>query len=302
MSPLLLALGTYAVTLIEMGRLLASSRRYPARALPGSGRVDAFGGAYLATTFVQLGGLPLLPVESRLFLEEPSGSGDGAAAHAQDVGALVGFETSVPVPLDRRSVAAAYLRWYGTTLGFIAVLRLLALVGVAPAAGIYALLPVPLILPSLLAAAAGWLWLGRLSRDEKAKRVVYWDYTGHFVDPALLGGARLALREKLAREVALQASALTGTSYRQGFDPDHAWRRLAATPRAPRDPVRSDDKQEARGEVAFRRAALTLSRVEWSLARGSERRTRADESAVIWANLKSAQPRLLDEVDAYSLR
>jgi hypothetical protein len=303
-SPLLLALATYAVTLIEMGRLLAAQGRGAAAkpgartAVPSCGRVDAFGGAYLATTFVQLGGLPLLPVESRLFLDEENAAPEGETQALVPAGP--GASASLPVPLDRRSVAAAYLRFYGSTLGFLGVLRLLVLVGLAPAAGVYVLLPWPLILPALGAAAAGWLWLGRLSRDEKAKRVVYWDYTGHFADPALLGTKRVSLRERLAREVAGLARALTGASYRDGYDPENAWRRLACDAGGPA--AEEGSGASPRERVAFLRAALTLARVEWSLARGGDRADRAREHARIWENLKAAQPALLAEVDAYSLR
>ncbi len=98
------------------------------------GRVDAIGGEYAQTVFVQFQFLPIIP----------KGSVWVTAHHG-----------AFAIPLHKRSIAAAYLRWWAPT---IAVLALAAPLAIA----------VPLVVA--LATASAWAWTWRSRRGALAQR------------------------------------------------------------------------------------------------------------------------------------
>ncbi|HZS35987.1 MAG TPA: hypothetical protein VFF06_04135 [Polyangia bacterium] len=229
-----------------------------------SGKVDSFAGSYVATRFFHIYYVPLIPLSSWLVLGE-----DGASTRA------------LPTTLDVRSIAAAYLRGVGSIAALVMTFQMFAFFS-SPFRSLSWENFVPeLVLPLALivAAVASWVWLGRLSRDERGKRVVYWDSVGYFVDPARLGDARHGLIEKLRKDVVARARALTSAGYREPYDPENKWRALAAKP--------------SMTDVEYLKLALTLSRLEWSFASGEHKTQLARDHQLIFENLKRADPNAL---------
>src|SRR5687768_5286170 len=149
------------------------------------GRIRQCGSSFLATKFVHIYFVPLVPIGSHLVLEE---NGDG------------GYR-GVPAPFSFKSMLAGYLRVWGP----LAVILTIALtigavedladdpVAMLIAGGFGGLVGVALLAGVVLAFAV----MGKLSRDEKQHRAVYALHTGYFVDPAEMGDARHAIRESL---------------------------------------------------------------------------------------------------------
>lgn len=98
------------------------------------GRVDAIGGEYAQTVFAQFHFLPIIP----------KGSVWVTAHHG-----------AFAIPLHKRSIAAAYLRWWAPA---VAVLALAAPIVVA----------IPLVVA--LATASAWAWTWRSRRGALAQR------------------------------------------------------------------------------------------------------------------------------------
>jgi hypothetical protein len=228
-----------------------------------SGKVDSFAGSYLATRFFHIYYVPLIPLSSWLVL-----GGDGANTRA------------LPTALDLRSIAAAYLRGVGSLVALVWSLQMLSYFSSPYHSvswdNVFEMIA-PLVL--LVGAIAGWFFLGRLSRDERSKRVVYGDSVGYFVDPARLGDARHGLIEKLRKDVYARAKAMTSAGYREPYDPENKWRALAAKP--------------SMTDVEYLKLALTLCRLEWSFASGEHKAQLARDHQLIFENLKRSSPDVL---------
>ncbi len=235
------------------------------------GRVDRFAGSHVATRFFHIYYLPLIPLASWLVLEE---QGDGR---------FIG----VQVPLQARSILSAWLRV--ASLILLAVMGVRALSFPADWARIHSLpaevgsrlglMPTFVVNVLFLGAVAAiaaysWLGLGRLTRAEKAARVVYWDFAGKFVDVALLGEGRGAVKARAGEELDRHLIKHATGGYREA--PRAKWREIATRP----------DQRD----VALLRAALTRCRIEWSETRGGARRELARDHAQILERLLAASP------------
>src|SRR5688572_15579600 len=225
------------------------------------GRVDRMGGSHVATRFFHLYYVPLIPLSSWLVLEE------------QDDDQFLGLQ----LPLQLRSIATAWLRVGSILTLLIAGWNVIERVN-SPFAG---------LADGAAWAAAGGLSvafalfaffrLGKLSRGEQAKRAVYWDYTGKFVDVALLAEGRAALKQRTSEELERLLVKHATASYREA--PQSSWREIATRP----------DQRD----VPLLRAALTRSRVEWAESSGDARRQLGTDHERIFTNLVAASPELL---------
>jgi hypothetical protein len=236
-----------------------------------SGKVDAFAGSYIATRFFHIYYVPLIPLSSWMVLGE-----DGESTRA------------ISMPLNLRSIAAGYLRGVGSIIAVVLGIQMLSFFS-SPYRWLSWENFIPeLVLPVALicAAAASWFSMGRLSRADRGKRVVYWDAVGYYVDPAQLGDARHALIEKLRKDVYGKAKQLTEVGYREAYDPESKWRALACKP--------------SMTEVEYLKQALTLCRLEWSFASGPHKAQLAKDHELIFDNLKRVYPDV-NEPDKRSL-
>jgi hypothetical protein len=225
------------------------------------GRVDRFAGSHVATRFFHLYYVPLIPLSSWLVLEE------------QADGRFLGIQTS----LQLRSVMLAWLRVASVVALAVAGFNVLTrmdgryavdgegfgwaiTVGLAIALGFFA-----------------FFRLGKLSLAAKAQRTVYYDFTGKFVDVGLLGDGRAAIKARVAEETDRHLTKHAVSGYRTAAQT--SWREIATRP-----DVR---------DVPLLRAALTRARLEWSEARGEQKRSLAQDHDKIFANLTAAAPELL---------
>jgi hypothetical protein len=236
-----------------------------------SGKVDSFAGSYVATKFFHIWYVPLIPLSSWLVLGNDSG---------------------IAIPMDWRSVLAGYARGIGSIAAFMFAFSLLrfftysaAYEGSLPAEIVVSQLLLPIAVVGTVVAA--WAVLGRLSREAKARRVVYWDSIGYFVDPARLADQRHQFIENLRKDVQSRAQSLATGGYRDAYDPNAEWRKAACRP--------------STKDVEFLKRALTLARLEWSFASGAHKRDLGREHDLIWDNIKRLDPKVL-KADAYNLK
>ena len=234
------------------------------------GRVDRFAGSHVATRFFHFYYLPLIPLSSWLVLEE------------KEQGQFIGTQ----VPLQLRSVLLAWLRVASVIAGIGAISA------VANALNPGAHWGIGELIGSIIYAAAALAFglyafarLGKLSAQEKAARVVYSDFAGRFVDVALLGDGRGAVKQRATEELDRHLVKHATASYRDA--PQTSWRQIATRP-----DVR---------DVPLLRAALTRCRVEWSEASGEDRRTLEVDHATILSNLQAAHPEIM-QLDQFELR
>lgn len=222
------------------------------------GRVDRMGGSHVATRFFHLYYVPLIPLSSWLVLEE------------KDEGQFLGLQ----VPLQLRSVAMAWMRVASILLLGVAAWNVVERIN-SPFAGLADGVAWAAIGGLAVAFALfSFFRLGELSRDEQAKRTVYWDYAGKFVDVALLDEGRGAIKQRTSEDLDRHLVKHATASYRDA--PQSSWREIATRP-------------EQR-DVPLLRAALTRSRIEWAEARGDHRRQLAADHDRIFANLVAASP------------
>lgn len=228
------------------------------------GKVHRCAGTYLATQFVHVNFLPLIPLGSHWVLQEH----------------IDGTHTSIPARFHPTSILAAYLRTWGLVgaIGCNAIVLLGLLNTRNPS--------LSLLLVSLLTITAcigvqllAWMALGRLSLDERAQRLVYSEFAGAPVDVAWLDETRDALRLTLTDTVVAHARGLMTSTYRTACDPVTQWTAIAVDPTVT--------------ERNFLAAALTLARIEWSYAQGAARKHLASTHAAIWNKLRSLDPSLL---------
>ena len=230
------------------------------------GRIDRFGGSHVATRFFHIYYVPLIPLSSWLVLEE------------QAEGGFLGSR----VPLQLRSVLLTWTRVASVLAALGAMGSVLAMRAATPSAlfgtGLY-------VAAAMALVVYAWGRLGTLSRDEKAARAVYADFSGRFVDVGLLGDDRsMVLRrasEELDRHVGKHATA----SYREA--PQAGWREIATRP-----DVR---------DVPLLRAALTRCRIEQSYATGPAHTELERDHAKIFANLVAADP-TARSIEQYELK
>jgi hypothetical protein len=229
------------------------------------GRLHRCGTTSVATLFFHVWRVPLVPLRSYLVLEEHP---DGA------------FE-AIPQPLRATSVLAGYART-GTIASWVAMVAALLLSSGASDPSLAATglsLGVAALAASSIVVAA-WILMGQVPVDERAWQLAYADVVAHPVDVALLPEERRQeLRVGLQRALAEHARmrALGGTPYR---DAAMDWPRIALHP----------DERDAR----VLGAALTLARVEWSLAPRERKLQFARTHAAVWTRLRVLAPWLLE--------
>lgn len=233
------------------------------------GRIDECGGSYLGTCFVHLWFMPVVPTGSQLVVSHADGSSQ-----------------AIPVPLSWRSVMAAYMRMWGIVLMLCCLLALaVGLFGLVTMtadraehfqlgdlfgvlfAGFFALV-------SMAAVVWSWGFMGKLSTEQKHQRSTYAQYTGIAADPADLEGARYAIRERLLNAIVDGARGLASTGYRVPADPVTQWGNIAL------DPTVEDPELVG--------AALTLARIEWSLAQGAARDELDRTHRALWHRIRAS--------------
>jgi hypothetical protein len=190
------------------------------------GRVEVIGETFVVTQFQCLNLLPFFPQETHLVL-----------ARAPN-----GECTSVRIPLRFASVLAGYIRPWG-------VMGVLASAFVVLAADDLGerVRAITFLALSVLVCAVGWLFVGRLSGADRARRELYRSVTEVPVDPALLPDeTRRALSERLHADLGARATSLARAGYREA--PAAAWQDVAL------DPAVTD--------VEFLRGAAVLARLE----------------------------------------
>jgi hypothetical protein len=238
------------------------------------GRVHRFAGSHIATRFFHIYWLPLIPLSSWLVLEE----------HEE------GRFTGLQIPMSLRSVALAWLR-IGALLALAAMsVRMLSLpadldairtlpASVVSESHLISTLIVNVLFTLGVAYTTFYAWrrLGRLSVADKAERVVYSEFTGRFVDVALLGDQRDVIKRRVSEELERHLVKHATAGYREA--PQSSWTEIASRP----------DQRD----VPLLRAALTRARLEWSVARGNERASLERVHAQIFRNLTAASPDLL---------
>jgi hypothetical protein len=223
------------------------------------GTIERCGPTRIATRFAHVQFLPLFPLESHLIVD-----GEGAAGR------------SVPIALNGRSVAAAYLRTWGLIAAVV-----FALVGfnhVSTAlhgAAKTVMLAVGLVAWALFVGLS--FGLGALSPEEQAMRRVYATFAGVPADVALLPAGSLV--DALSAEVHDAARSLAGIGYRTAKDPVQEWDTILL------DPTMRDPR--------VLRAAVTLARLEWAGARGARRAALAKSHAALWNKLTDVDPSVM---------
>ena len=222
------------------------------------GKVKAAGRSFLATRFVHIWYIPLVPVGTQLVLEDNGGSYKGMAA-----------------PFSITSMLAAYLRVWGP----IAVIASVAIgasslddfsddgFAMAVIGGFTALVTLALLVATILA----WVVLGKLSQEEKKQRAVYALHLGYHVDPADMGDARQSFRDTLLNRIAERARGMAAMGYRMNADPMVAWPHVAL------DPTHSDD--------ALITAAFTLARLDASLSQGQHKMQMEQVHGQLWQRI-----------------
>lgn len=207
------------------------------------GRVRECGRSFVGTQFVHIYWIPLIPIGTRLVLEEVGG---------QYRTLNTGFSFT--------SMMAGYLRIWGP-LALIGALCI-GIGGVQDLAEdremtgalVLGAFTAFVSLALLAGTVYSWAFFGKLSDEAKRKHSVYALHTGYHVDPADMGDARQNLRHSMMNIIAERAHGLASMGYRGPGDPSTAWAHYAL------DPTHNDEQLIT--------AAFTLSRIEHSLAAG----------------------------------
>ncbi len=234
------------------------------------GRIRQCGSSFLATKFVHIYFVPLIPIGSHLVFEE---NGDGSYR-------------GVAAPFSFKSVMAGYLRvWGPLAIILTGVLTAGAVddlsddpLAMLIAGGFGGLVGLALLAGVILAYAV----MGKLSTTEKQQRAVYALHSGYYVDPAELGDARHSLREDLIEKIRARARGLSAMGYRVSADPAQAWPHIAM------DPTQNDE--------AFITAAFTLARLDGSLAQGPYKTHMEQVHAHLWQRISRSNAPYLHAV------
>jgi hypothetical protein len=220
------------------------------------GRVGVSGETFVLTEFVHLWFLPLFPTGSHLVLSRDA----------------TGLCQNLPIPLSGVSVLAAYLRCWGVAALFASLVSVVASLDDGAEATVPRVAAAALSLAVVVFAFKG---LGRLSPDELERRRAYARFAGIPVDVALLGAQADAIAASLRSSVPLQARGLMSGSYRSSRDPATQWAEIAL------DPTVVDR--------AFLEGCLTLTRIEWSRAKGAERVELAKRHEELWERIATME-------------
>jgi hypothetical protein len=231
------------------------------------GRIDDCNGTYIATRFAHIYYLPLIPLGSQLIL-----------GHDDEDDSFHG----VSISLSLRSMFAGYLRVWGV-FGFIGSLiaLVLSIRGAMNANDatddIVNLIEAGFIFVIAI-AMMGFAWgvLGRLSSEEKRKRVVYKHFTGISADPAQLKDARTPIRESLFQKIGERAQGLAQTGYRMQVNPMTHWMQIALDPNVQ--------------DADFIGAAFTLARLETSFLAGPPKAQMEMTHHALWTRVLQVAP------------
>lgn len=148
------------------------------------GRVERCGSAWVGTDFVVFNFLPLVPLRSWVH------GGDG---------------TRRPIPLNGVSILAAYTRAYGLAAAALAVWL-----------GRHSALALVLAGAAMVVALVAFVALGRLSRDERARRFMTAEIVGAPVALRHVAEELLPLRAELEQRVTSAVAELGAAGYRDG--------------------------------------------------------------------------------------
>jgi hypothetical protein len=230
------------------------------------GTIDRCRATYVATRFVHIWFVPIIPIGSHLVVA--------------NVGSRI---QSLPLGMHGRSVLAGYGRAWGLVVGALCAFAAVGNLGSGNvAAGL------GLLVLALAAGAVGLtslLVLGKLSPAEQAQRLAYAQHAGYPLDVALLPfDARASMRNRLFAAVVDLAPRMVSTGYRGGFDPTTQWTLAALEP----DVV----------DPQFLVLALTLARLEWAAATGAARAQLDHAHGAILKKLMAVDPRLLQAVQS----
>jgi hypothetical protein len=232
------------------------------------GRIDRCGPTFLGTRFFHIWYVPLIPVGTHLVFNEEDD----------------GFR-GLPTGLSGRSVLAAYMRVWGVVGSILAVIALIG--GISDAArtddlGVMIVSALVYGFGALLALGftlAGFLFIGKLSTEDKQRRAIYAQYTGTYADPADLGDARMEIRQQILGAFAHRAQGLASSGYRLPADAANQWANIAV------DPGVHDTDLVMQG--------LTLARIDESLAQGPYKSQMQVLHRALWDKVRRLQPGVL---------
>jgi hypothetical protein len=228
------------------------------------GRVDRFAGSHIATRFFHIYYVPLIPLASWLVLEEKAD------------GNFVG----IPLPLQLRSIALAWLRIGSIIALLVAGVNVIQAIDnpyMSTIDGLGSAITVGL---SVAFALFAFLKLGKLTWQEKVERVVHWDWSGRFVDAGLLGDARPGVRGRAYQELERHLNKHVTSTYREAATA--SWLEVATRPNM--------------RDALLLRPALTVCRIDESMAKGADRRRLTQARKQILENLLAASPELRDQL------
>ncbi|MRG93997.1 hypothetical protein [Polyangium spumosum] len=230
------------------------------------GKIEQVGSTYIATTFAFLQFLPIYPVQSHIVLSE--GTAD--------------THRVVNVEMHWKSVAAGYLRAYGVAATLCVFIPGLVMAGTSKVPTAYVGAGLVLLFAGLTTAA--FARIGRLSREEKAQRLVYARFLKHPVDPSVLDEDT---RGRIAQELRAfleerAASAMIGSDYRKGGPVKAGYRVLALEP--------------SMRDREYLEAAFTLACIDASLSVGPMKTDAERVHGALWNKLLAEHPDILDVV------
>ena len=230
------------------------------------GKVEQVGSTYIATTFAFLQFLPLFPVRSHIVVAE-------GASDTHQV---------VHIKMNWKSVATGYLRAYGIAATLIAFIPGMVMAGTSRVPTAYLGASLVLVFAGLTTAA--FSMMGRLTREEKAQRLIYARFLKHPVHPSVLDeDTRGLVAQKL--RVYLEeraASVMTGGNYRQGGPVKAGYRVLALEP--------------SMRDREYLEAAFTLACIDASLSVGPMRVDAERVHGALWNKLLAEHPDVVDVV------
>lgn len=137
----------------------------------------------------------------------------------------------IPIPLDGRSVLAAYVRVASVFVCIASLAFLLAGQGSkVPWMGSWVCGPVALF--SGLVAVWSLGFLGRLSAEDHQRHLAYRTTLGYAIDPADIpvGAPDFDLREKTRKRLLARMRSLTFQGYRRAVNPSRDWAEVACDP------------------------------------------------------------------------
>jgi len=226
------------------------------------GKIEQVGSTYVATTFVFLQFLPLFPVRSHVVLSEGEGAND-----------------VIHIKMNWKSVAVGYLRAWGIFATMCAFIPAIIAAGTGEASSAFTGAGTLLVTAGLTTAA--FTWIGKLSTEAKARRLIYARFAGHPVDLGIFdedirGKIGKRLRDLLEQRA---AEVMSASGYRKGAPVNAGYRVLSLDPS-----MRDKDYLEA---------ALTLAHIEASLAVGPARAEAERVHDAIWRKLLAEHPDVL---------